>query len=119
MTAAALIRERLRNDLKRAMQQRRAEDVRLIRTLMAAIDNAEAVAQPPGAKPADSVGFASGAAEAARRMLDEADIAAIFAAEIAARRAAARQMRNGGADAEAEGLEREADRASIYLPLSI
>jgi len=115
MTPPARLREILRADLKAAMLDRRREDAALIRTLIAAVDNAEAVAMPEGAKPADSASFASGTAESARKALDDADIAAILAGEIASRRDAAAQMRVGGADAEAARLEREAADVALYL----
>jgi uncharacterized protein YqeY len=118
-TPAETLRERLRTDLKAAMLERRREDAALIRTLIAAVDNAEAVAQPAGARPADSHEFASGAAEAARRVLSEADLAAVLKREIASRHEAAAQMRAGGAVAEAERLEREADSAAHYCGGSV
>jgi len=114
MTAAERMRETLRTDLKTAMRERRQADVALIRTLIAAIDNAEPAPLPDGAKPADSASFASGAAEADRLVLDEADIAAILTAEAASRREAAALIRQGGADNEAARLEREAGQVLAY-----
>lgn len=96
------------------MLDRRRDDAALIRTLIAAIDNAEAVVQPEGSRPADSASFASGAAEAVRRTLTTADLAAILQAEIASRLAAAGQIRSGGNDAEAARLEAEAERIKTY-----
>jgi len=113
-TPAQTLRETLRTDLKAAMINRARDEAALIRTLIAAVDNAEAVAQPDGAKPADSADFASGAAEAARKVLSEDDLVAILRAEIDSRREAAAQMRGGGAVAEAERLEREAQAVARY-----
>jgi uncharacterized protein YqeY len=45
--SAVILKARLRADLKAAMQARATDDVRLLRTLIAALDNAEAVAEPP------------------------------------------------------------------------
>lgn len=113
--AAQAIREALRADLKTAMVERRREDVALIRTLIAAIDNAEAVALPAGAKPADSATFASGGAEAQRLVLSAGDIAGILKAEVASRLTAATQIRAGGGAAQADQLDREAAQVAAYL----
>jgi hypothetical protein len=115
MTAANHIREVLRADLKTAMIERRADDVSLIRTLIAAIDNAEAVALPQGAKPADSASFASGGAEAARKVLGEGDVAAVLRAEVASRQLAAAEIRQRGNAVEADQLDNEANRVAAYL----
>lgn len=114
MTAAERIRETLRADLKTAMVERRRDDVALIRTLIAAIDNAEAVALPEGAKPADSADFASGGAEAARLVLSEGDVAAVLQTEIDTRLAAAAQIRSGGGEDQATRLEGEAAQVAAY-----
>lgn len=115
MTYANAIRARLRADLKTAMVERRREDLALIRTLIAAIDNAEAVALPNGAKPADSAAFASGGAEAQRRLLSGADVAKILKVEIATRLTAAAQIRIGGNADQADQLEAEAQQIVVYL----
>ena len=91
------------------------EEANLIRSLMAAIDNAEAVAQPEGARPADSASFASGAAEAARKVLDDAAVQAVLNAEIDSRLSAAAQIRALGNEAEAYRLDAEVEIVSRYL----
>jgi len=116
MSEAARLRERLRADLKQAMQERRREEANLLRTLVAAIDNAEAVPLPPGHKPADSARFADGTAEAARRVLDQEALAAILAGEIASRREAAATIAAGGEAERAARLEAEALFVARYLP---
>ena len=115
MTAADTLREVLRADLKAAIKAGWREEANLVRTLIAAIDNAEAVPLPDGARPADSASFASGAAEAPRKVLDEADVRAVLNAEIDSRLNAATQIRAMGNEAEAFRLDAEADMIGRYL----
>ena len=115
MSAAERMRETLRADLKAAMRERRAADMALIRSVIAAIDNAEAVALPAAAKPADSASFASGAAESERLVLSEPEVAAILLGEATSRREAAALMRENGVAAEAERLEHEARQVQAYV----
>ena len=68
MSATAL-KERLRADLKAAMQARASDEIRLLRTLIAALDNAEAVPGTPGGYVHRAFGDAG--AEVARLELDE------------------------------------------------
>jgi len=105
MTAANHIRDVLRADLKTAMVEHRADDVSLIRTLIAAIDNAEAVDLPEGAT----------SAEVPRKVLGEGDVAAVLRAEVASRQLAAAQIRERGGTAEADRLDNEANRLAAYL----
>jgi len=106
MTAANHIRETLRADLKTAMVERRVDDVSLIRTLIAAIDNAEAVDLPEGA---------TTTTEMPRKVLGEDDVAAVLRAEVASRQLAAAQIRERGNTAEAGRLDNEANRVAAYL----
>ena len=105
MNSTAL-KERLRADLKAAMQAKRGDEVRVLRQLIAALDNAEAVpidSAPKQVRP----GHGSAGAEAVRRDLDADSIATLLAAEIAARHAAAADYRAGGREVEADALESE------------
>lgn len=86
MSATAL-KQRLREDLKAAMQAKAAGEVRLLRTLIAALDNAEAVPAETGRYVSRAFGDAT--AERPRRELDVDDVEALLAGEIEARRAAA------------------------------
>jgi uncharacterized protein YqeY len=86
MSAAAL-KERLRGDLKSAMQAKAAAEVRVLRTLIAALDNAEAV--PTEIQGYVSREFGDPSGEVARRELGRAEIDAVIAAEIESRLAAA------------------------------
>ena len=105
MNSTAL-KERLRADLKAAMQAKRDATMRVLRQLIAALDNAEAVpidSAPKQVRP----GQGSADAEAVRRDLDADSIATLLAAEIAARHAAAADYRAGGREVEADALESE------------
>ena len=82
MSATAL-KERLRADLKAAMQARASDEIRLLRTLIAALDNAEAVPGTPGGYVHRAFGDAG--AEVARLELDEKAVDALLASEAASR----------------------------------
>jgi len=106
--SAAAFRQRLRDDLKAAMRGRNEAEVRLLRALGAAIDNAEAV-------PFDEVElrrFTDG--EMARRELAERDIAALLDRERAERLEAAADFERLGQGAEAERLRGEAELVARY-----
>ena len=110
------MRETLRADLKTAMLGKDRQRAALIRTLIAAIDNAEAV-EATAAQQTESfrqLGDPSG--EVARRVLGHAEIAAVLEAEAATRLAAAGQIRAGGNQDEAARLEAEAQVVRGYLP---
>lgn len=109
------LKTRLRADLRAAMLARDAKQAAVLRVLLAAIDNAEAVAIEDRPQSLQRLDFAGGAAEVARRVLGEDEVAAILAEEISARRAAADQMAAlGRPDREAE-LNAEADIVARYL----
>jgi hypothetical protein len=107
------IRARLRQALTEALKARDAGTVSALRSALSAIGNAEAVDpgdQGPGRPAAGgNAHFAGavaglGAAEAERRHLTEADVAAIVRAEAAEREAAASQYELSGHAGQAEGL---------------
>jgi uncharacterized protein YqeY len=97
MSAIAL-KQRLRADLKTAMQARAGDEVRLLRTLIAAVDNAEAV---PGEHKNIQRAFGEPGGEVARRELGGEDLAALLDREIAERLAAAAGYDAGQPDAAA------------------
>jgi uncharacterized protein YqeY len=87
------LRVRLRGDLTAAMRARRSEELATIRSLMAAIDNAEAPgvgspASPTAPSSADFAGAVAGlgSGDASRRELNEADLGELLDAEITDRR---------------------------------
>ncbi|MFL6113683.1 MAG: hypothetical protein ACJ786_20340 [Catenulispora sp.] len=98
------LRDRLRAALPTALKNRDRATAATLRATLAAIENAEAVdagGVRAGAIESSPVGL--GVAEAARRDLTEADVAAIVRAEIdERRRAVAVYERSGHADRAAE-----------------
>ena len=111
MNATAL-KERLRADLKAAMQAKATDEVRLLRTLIAALDNAEAVAEPP--KRFGSRQFGDPSGEVARREIGALALDALLNAEIDARLAAAEDYDRHKQDAEATRLRQEAELIARY-----
>jgi len=109
--SAAALRERLRADLKAAMQARATEEVRLLRALIAALDNAEAV---PGESKYVPRAFGDPGAEVARRLLDEHDLDRLLGAEIETRLAAAADYDRHGQGDEAARLRAEARTIERY-----
>ena len=109
------LRVRLRRDLTAAMKARRSEQVSAIRTLMAAIDNAEAAgvgspASPTSPSSADFAGALAGLAsgDAPRRELNEADLEELLDAEITDRREQAEEFEDLGRTDEALRLRDQA-----------
>jgi uncharacterized protein YqeY len=120
MNATAL-KERMRGDLKAAMQARAAVEVRLLRTLIAALDNAESVAVEPVSKdgPPSAHGqrrFGDPSGEVSRRELDAEAVDGLLAAEIESRLSAARDYERHRQGDEAARLRREADLIGRYRP---
>jgi uncharacterized protein len=115
------MRELLARELRQALRGRDKAAVAALRSALAAIGNAEAVpaSQPnppgPGAGPIAGAVAGLGASEAARRKLSDDEVAGILRAEIADRLTAAGQYREGGHDARASQLQREADVLSAVL----
>jgi uncharacterized protein YqeY len=111
MSAAAL-KERLRADLKAAMRARAANEVRALRTLIAALDNAEAVPSAQDRHVPRVFGDPSG--EVPRHELDEAAVAEVLAAEMAGRLAAAADYERHLEFEQARRLRDEAALISRY-----
>lgn len=109
-----LLRGRLKADLPRAMKARQTAVVSTLRSLMAAIDNAEAV--PITAAPAAVVGLAR---DVPRKVLSDSDIQAILGREADECRKALDDYERMG-QAEAAGAMRaaldliEAYQAELY-----
>jgi uncharacterized protein YqeY len=110
--SASELKDRLRADLKTAMRARNPAEVGVIRTLIAAVDNAEA--QPIEAfeerlRRREVVG------EVGRRELDSQALDAVLAAEAGARLAAAEDYERHGRSDDAARLRREANLIARYL----
>ena len=110
MSATAL-KQRLRADLKAAMRARASDEVRLLRTLIAALDNAEAVPGETGYVPR---AFGDPGAEVARRELDGEAVGGLLGSEIDTRLVAAADYERHGAMDEAGRLRREVELIARY-----
>jgi len=102
--AGSEMKARLRADLRAAMKDKRTLEAKVIRALIAALDNAEA---PPG-QPAQQHGFHDGSAEVARLLLNGTRVDEIVQAEIAEREHAAHEMERLQMPDHAEVLRAEA-----------
>lgn len=108
------MKARLREDLKAAMKSGRPNHVKLLRTLMSAIDQAEA--QPP-AQDSHYIerDFMSGDAEVARRTLTAGEVAEIIAREAEERESAAREYDRLAMTDKAQELRNQAELVRRYL----
>lgn len=113
--AGEAMKKRLRSDLQRAMKDRRAAQIELLRALIAAIDNAEAVTPPSLPALSTPYQFRDRTSEAARRILNEAEIKALLMQERESRLLAAETYARLHADAEAEKLRVQAALIGRYI----
>jgi hypothetical protein len=118
-TPAEILRTRLRGDLRAAMKAQRRDEMAALRTLIAAIDNAESVEGSPAAPPSSNERIAGavhglGATDAAPRILSERDLQRIIEAELWERDAQAERLDLLGRVDEASRLRSEADVIARY-----
>jgi uncharacterized protein YqeY len=116
------MRDRLREDLAGAMKARDRVAITVLRTTLAAIDNAEAVdvssSEPRGTGSHHVAGSSAGvgSSDVTRRVLSDAEIGTIIREEFDERwQAAAEYEKLGRVDA-ADALRREAAVLDRYLP---
>lgn len=111
------VRDRLRADLAVALKTRDAIEISTLRTLVGAIENAEAVevkvTTGPTAEPNVGLGH-----DQPRRILTEEDLRQVIAAERADVAAAAAQYRELGLDDETTEMERRLEIVDRYLTRS-
>lgn len=113
--AAKEMKARLRADLINALKERRADEAKVVRTLVAAIDNVEAPPLPAGQTASVVHRFESGASEVERLRLSRSHLRQLLLAEIEEReRAAAELDRLNRAD-RAAALRAEALVVRRYL----
>lgn len=105
----------MRVDLRAALKERRADEAKVVRALVAAIDNAEAPPLPSERTASISHRFESGAAEVERLRLSPSRLRELLLAEIQERRDAAAELQRLGKADRAEALRAEALVASRYL----
>ncbi len=120
LSDAEMLRAALRRDLTAAMKARDPDAVAVLRTAIAAIDNAEAVAAPGTAPAATSVHVAGaraglGAAEVPRRQLAGDELRAILRDQLAEYTREADRYAAHGQHAAAERLRNQASLLAGYL----
>ena len=118
--AAETLRARLRIDLRLAMKTREIDAVAVLRSVIAAIDNAEAVEAPARGEAIPYGGIAGaqagvGSTEVARRDLSDDELRVLLTDQVAERLAAAGMYEARGRQALAIRLRREADLLRTYL----
>lgn len=106
---------RLRADLLAAMKERRTVDAKVLRTLVAAIDNAEAPEAHPREKAMTHHQFHSGSAEVERLLLTRSRVRDVLLAEVRERERAAAETERLQETGRAEALRAEALLARRYL----
>lgn len=104
------LRDQLKADLLKAMKARDKIATATIRTMLGAIDNAEAVPLPPGL-----VFAMDGAGEVPRRLLTEEDIRAVLIREQEERRRAYENYQGLGLVEETERVKGELALFNHYL----
>ena len=112
-TPAEAMKAELRRDLVAAMKRGDKAEVALLRQLVAALDNAEAV--PTTGSGAVPLPFGEGTAEAKRHHLTEEDIQALIRWEMDERTAAAAEFTRLDIEARAAALTAEVELIGRYV----
>jgi hypothetical protein len=113
--AAALIKTRIRGDLTAAMKARRSAETSLLRGLLAALDNAEAVSIGTAHDHYKVRMFGDPSVEVPRRVLGEADVHNLLLRETADREASVQEFEKLGLQKDAERLRDEISLIARYL----
>jgi uncharacterized protein YqeY len=108
------MKARLRVDLSTYMRARQSLEAGVIRSLLAALDNAEALPVDHNRPESLQARFGDGSSEADRRSLPQEDVDAIISSEIRQRMNAAADMERLGLEDRAETLRHEAQIAKRY-----
>jgi hypothetical protein len=115
------LRDRLRTALPTAMKARDAATVSALRSALAAIENAAAVAAPPPVDGPSALGLPAvglGVTEVARRDVDDAEVERIVRAEVSERLDAADGYDKLGRAEQAARLRAEARALTVQLGLT-
>lgn len=107
------LREQMKTDLTRAMKARQSASVATLRSVLAAIDNAEAVPVSEPTMPVEPILGKSN--EAPRKVLSADDIRQIIQNEVDERRDASAKYARLGLQSEAERLQAAATLLASYL----
>lgn len=113
--AGSAMKARMRADLREAMKGGRADEARLIRDLIAALDNAEAPPLPVENSVVQQHQFQAGSAEVERLWLDASDVRAILFREIEERESAAAEFSRLARHDHAAALRNQAAMARRYV----
>lgn len=113
--AGQAMKARLRADLREAMKAGHTDDAGLIRTLIAAIDNAEAPKLPEAHSASDQHRFGDGSAEVSRLVLSHDAVRSVLMAELREREETAAEMTRRKRLEHADALRAEALVISGYL----
>jgi len=113
--AATFIKTRIRSDLTAAMKARRTAETSLLRAILAALDNAEAISVGTAHDRYQVRAFGDPSVEASRRVLSEADIRDVLLHETADREVAAQEFEKLGRLDEAERLRNEVSLIARYV----
>nr|WP_145959201.1 GatB/YqeY domain-containing protein [Rhizobium sp. ACO-34A] len=112
---AHAMKTRLRADLRVAMKEGRSSEAKLIRALVAAIDNAEAPPLRAGERATDQHRFHDGSAEVERLSLTSAQVRAVLVAEMQEHERAAAEMSRVGRPDRADALHAETLLVRRYI----
>jgi uncharacterized protein len=113
--AGSDMKEWLRADLRAAIKNRRTIEAKVLRALVAALDNAEAPPAEAGRTATGHHRFHTGSAEVERLLLSSADVRDVLLAEIDERERAAEEMDRLDRTDRAEALRAEALLARRYV----
>ncbi len=113
--AAMAMKLRLRDDLRAAMAGKRAAEVAALRSLLGALDQAEAVAAVARAREYVSLKFGDPATEVPRKRLSAADVRAVIGRERDELRGAADEYAGLGQADAAAGFALKAEILGRYL----
>jgi uncharacterized protein len=116
MTTDSPLRTRLRAALLEARRARDAETVSTLRTALAALENAEAVPTAARAGAIEQAPVGAGAAEAARRVLSDADELEILDEEIASLHEAGRVLASSAPERAAAARRAAAMLGELRAP---
>jgi uncharacterized protein YqeY len=112
---ATAMKQRVRDDLRAAMRERRAGEVEVLRCLLGALDQAEAVAVPVAPASGAGVRFGDPGGEVPRKRLSAEDVLAVIRGERDENRAAAQELLRRGRGDAAEAHLASAALLEAYL----
>ncbi len=108
------VKARIRTDIRAAMSAKHMNEARVLRTLLAALDNAESHPVAPGHTPYTEYAFGDKGVEVERKVLTAEDVERILEAEHDERVTAAGELERHGKTAEASALRAEAALVARY-----